>query len=367
MKRREGDPTETVPNIQSRSVTRQNNFNLIRLVGAFLVMIGHMGPIMGIQTPVMGKDLHGIGVEILFLIGGYLITESWMHDPNPLRYSIRRFLRLWPPFAVMTLIMTFLAGPLLSNLGVDGYYGSWWSEYLKNLRFYIIYAQPGVFTDAPIPYVTNGSLWTMPVELVLYIITPIFIELFRIRKIKNSGLLSVLGILILISIGAWLESQDDLHWIFYATDWAAALRLGIFYFIGMLCTLKPIKKIFDLQWTPIAFLAIILVNHETRIAQYLVMVIALPYLVFSLALVPNPKFFRIGTKHELSYGVYLYGFFFQQLVLFLQNKFGQNWGFAWTLIVSLCLTIVTAWLNSVLIEKPIQKLSRKLMVNLKSY
>lgn len=367
MKRQKGDSTEAVQHHPNQSLNRRNNFNLIRLIGAILVLVGHMGPIMGIQTPVMGQGLHGIGVEILFLIGGYLITESWMHDPNPLRYSIRRFLRLWPPFAVMTLIMTFLAGPLLSNLGVDGYYGSWWSEYLKNLRFYIIYAQPGVFTDAPIPYVTNGSLWTMPVELVLYIITPIFIELFRIRKIKNSGLLSVLGILILISIGAWLESQDGLHWIFYATDWAAALRLGIFYFIGMLCTLKPIKKIFDLQWTPIVFLAIILVNHETRIAQYIVMVIALPCIVFSLAFAPNPKFFRIGTKHEISYGVYLYGFFFQQLVLFLQNRFGQNWGFAGTLIISLCLTIVTAWLNSVLIEKPIQKLSRKLLVNLKSY
>ena len=367
MKRQKGDSTEAVQHHPNQSLNRRNNFNLIRLIGAILVLVGHMGPIMGIQTPVMGQGLHGIGVEILFLIGGYLITESWIHDPNPLRYSIRRFFRLWPPFAVMTLIMMFLAGPLLSNLGTEGYFNSWWSEYLKNLRFYIVYAQPGVFSEAPMSYVTNGSLWTMPVEAVLYIITPVLIELLRIRKNRDSVWLPIFGILFLLAIGAWLERHDELQWIVYATDWAAALRLGIFFFIGMLCTLKPIQKCFDLQWAPIAFLAIILVNHVTRTTQYIVMTIALPYLVFSLALAPNPKFFRIGTKYELSYGVYLYGFFFQQLVLFLQNRFGQNWGFAGTLIISLCLTIVTAWLNSVLIEKPIQKLSRKLLVNLKSY
>ena len=347
--------------------SRKNNFNLVRLIGALLVMIGHMGPIMGADTPVMGQDLHGIGVEILFLIGGFLISESWLHDPNPLRYGIRRFLRLWPPYAVMILLMTFVTGPLLSELGVSGYFGSWWSEFLKNLRFYIVYAQPGVFTNHPMPLVTNGSLWTMPVEPVLYILTPLVCLLFGIRKKSRRSLwMYAAFVVLLIIVGTWLSGQSEVMWVFYGTSWASALRLGIFFFIGIFCAMEPVRKLFKMQWTPIAFLAIVLVLYEIRPVQYIVMILALPYLVFSLALAPNPLFYKVGRKHDLSYGIYLYGFFFQQLVTQWQRQSGISLGVPASIAISLCLTVPVAFLSNVLVEKKAQQLCQYLITKLKS-
>lgn len=342
--------------------SRQNNFNLVRLAAALLVMAGHMGPILGIpELTFAGFGLHTLGVEILFLIGGYLVAGSWLHDPHPLRYGARRFLRLWPPFAAAVLMMTFAAGPLLSSLGSGGYFGSWWKAYLENLRLYIVYAQPGVFAEQPIPNVTNGSFWTMPVEAALYVITPLLLSWIVVRKGRKTPLPVCLALgAALITFGSWLDSRRDLNWIVYATDWAAGARLAVFYGIGIICRNEEIRKYFHLQFALPALLAMLLVQQEASWIRYTVMEIALPYVVFSLALAPEPRFRKLGSKYELSYGIYLYGFFFQQLAVLWQRQAGQNWGMTGTLLVSLAMTVPAAWLSCVLIERPMQKITGKL-------
>ena len=107
---------------------RENNFPLIRLTAAVFVFAGHMGLILGGQPPLLGGlPLHELGVGMLFLISGYLITKSWLSDPHPLRFAVRRFLRLWPPFAMLVLLLALAAGPLLSSLGPEGYFRSGWA------------------------------------------------------------------------------------------------------------------------------------------------------------------------------------------------------------------------------------------------
>lgn len=347
--------------------SRKNNFNLVRLIGALLVMMGHMGPIMGAVPPVMGHELHGVGVEVLFLVGGFLVSESWLHDPNPLRFGIKRFFRLFPPYAVMILLMTFVTGPLLSNLGISGYFTSgWWEWYLWNLRFFIVYAQPGVFTDAPIAYVTNGSLWTMPVEAVLYILTPLVCCLFGIRKKTKKSLILYAAFMVALTIvGTWLDSHEEIRWEFYGTLWNSALRLSTFFFLGIFCAMEPIRKLFKMQWTPFALLAVIFLQYEVRPIQFLVLFFALPYLVFSLALAPNPIFYKVGRKHDLSYGIYLYGYFFQQLITQWQQKAGFSLGVHGTFAVSLCLTVGAAFLSNVFVEQKTQQLCKRIITKLK--
>lgn len=71
---------------QQRPAGRENNFAALRLIAALMVISGHMGYIVGSSIPTLfGRQIQSLGVYIFFLIGGYLITKSWMSDPHPLR------------------------------------------------------------------------------------------------------------------------------------------------------------------------------------------------------------------------------------------------------------------------------------------
>ena len=340
---------------------RKNNFNLVRLLAACLVMAGHMGSIIGGPVPTLGSQgLHAVGVETLFIMGGYLIATSWKNDPHLGRFFLRRFLRLWPPFAVMVLLLAFVGGPLLSSLGPAGYFQSWWTDWLKNLRFCIVYAQPGVFENNPMPLVSNGSIWTMPVEAAAYVLTPLLMCLFFREKGKPClapGILTALCILADLALIRWKVPPV----VIYRTDWVAGAHLLVFFVIGMFCSLEGMKRVFHLQAAPcILFLILLTTEIRSAAAQQAVWLISLPYLVFSIALAEKPLFWKLGTKIELSYGIYLYGFFFQQLIVSLSQQLGLGWGYMLCLGTSLALSAGAAALSSLLIETPLLKLSRGL-------
>jgi peptidoglycan/LPS O-acetylase OafA/YrhL len=61
------------------------------------VIYGHAFPLVGAQSPAfIGNSIQILGVNIFFVISGYLITKGWLRDPNVTRYTIRRALRIMP-------------------------------------------------------------------------------------------------------------------------------------------------------------------------------------------------------------------------------------------------------------------------------
>ena len=335
---------------------RSNNFNILRLAAACFVFAGHMALIVGDEPlNTVGFPLHDIGVAILFLIGGYLISKSWKADRHVGRYAVRRFLRFWPPFAVVVLLMTFVTGPMVSDLGFAGYFGSnWWTLYLQNLRFFIIYAQPGVFTKLPRPNVTNGSLWTMPVELLMYILTPLIL---RNKKRSLKQAMIPVGILCAVDL-AVRAFFPDLSIIVYGTDLVPTLHLSVFYALGMLFAHEDAGVLRNPQIGGAAFLVLMLVQGIFKPIRYLVLFVAMPVLVFSFALAPEARFRKLGTQVELSYGIYLYGFFFQQLIVQISLWYGFRWGYMTCLLLSGIPTVGMAMLSSLYVEKPLGRLTK---------
>lgn len=345
----------------ARTPRNQNNFNIIRLIAALFVMVGHEGYIAATAVPaIAGLQVHTIGVSIFFVIGGYLITNSWSYDPHPLRYGLKRFMRIWPPFAVFVLLMAYAVGPLLSNLGAEGYFGSWYTSYLWNLRLFIVYALPGVFTEVPYANVVNGSLWTIPVEAALYVLCPLIIAgcgLVRKEKVRENLLIGVAAAGCVLDLYVrWFIPGASL--VFYGTDWVAALHLVVYFLIGMAYTVPRVRKLLNIQVAAVLLCALVCLEY-TKINILLWMLI-LPYVVFSFAFTEKPIFARFGTRFELSYGIYLYGFLFQQLVMYFNMKNGWGLGFVPQLVLALIPTFAAAWLSCVLIEQPLQRLTKLL-------
>ena len=381
---------------------RENNFPIVRLTAAIFVFIGHMGDITGSFTPlVSGNPIHEIGVGMLFLMSGYLITKSWLSDPHPLRYLVRRFLRLWPPFAVMILLMVYVAGPLLSSYGIEGYFHHReFGLYLTNLRLLIAYTLPGVFEHLPVTDSINGGLWTMPVEAGFYILTPIFLTVLRLTdkigqkspkthkdtgNTRTSGTVRPAGnvrpadaphgersfwIVAFLTIAAiafdfYLRAcHAGGRLVFYRTELISAFHLGVFYLIGILFTYERVRKLLNIQVACVLMCLMFFSQVSAPPYQYLAMYLVFPYFVMSFVFIPNPRFYAVGRKLELSYGIYLYGFFFQQLALYFRGLNSWPLNYFQLLVVSAIPTVLAAALSYYLVEKPVMRFSRWLLEKL---
>ena len=351
------------------SVIRSNNFNILRFLAALMVMAGHMGYILGTSVPQLwGEQIQVLGVRIFFLIGGFLITKSWFSDPHFLRYCVKRVSRIWSALIAYVLFVTFIAGPLVTSLPVREYFtNSGVTRYLKNIIFYIEYSLPGVFYTNPYPYAVNGSLWTLPVEMIMYFAVPFIILLSRLKNGSKSSYCILSGVVLFICILQILHLHFFPQWryVIYGTDIAQALNLIPYYLIGMFYSLPFVKKYLNLQVAAAIFMLYSCFSPGYMINEILMFVV-LPYFVFSFALADNACFTKCFVKTEISYGLYLYGFFIQQLVVWLLLKNNITCIPAvLVFIISVVLTIVCAVLSYRLVEEPAAKLSKKILQKIK--
>ncbi len=154
--------------------TRTGLFDWLRLGGAFAVLVGHSYVLTG-NPPLLGIGWHAYGVMLFFAISGYLITGSWQADPDPLRYAVKRARRIMPGLIVVVLATALVLGPLLS-VDPAAYWAGAWRYVWRNVLLLPLHVLPGVFTANPYPVAVNGSLWTLPVEVFMYAMTPLLVR-----------------------------------------------------------------------------------------------------------------------------------------------------------------------------------------------
>ena len=354
----------------SNAKSRENNFNILRLVAALMVIGGHMGYILGTSRPLLfAQEIQTIGVKIFFLIGGYLIAKSWMSDSNIIRYALKRFFRIIPALVLYTVLAAFVFGPLLSELGYIEYFkhpGT--MKYLRNIFLHVEYFLPGVFAYNPYPNAVNGSLWTLPVEVALYILVPIILSV--VMQYKRRSEKTQFIILLLLTIGICVFQILHLYlfpqWrmVIYGTDIVQAFDLIPYYLIGMLYIFPQMRKYLNLQ---IAVILILLFScaQFNLAGSMLIMYIIFPYIVFSIALTDKPFFKNVMDKYEISYGLYLYGFFVQQATVYVCTKIGWWPSFFEAFVISTVITAVLAWISCVAVEHPAQKVCKYILKQLK--
>ena len=340
------------------SNSRKNNFNIIRFVAAMMVILGHMCHLMGVNVCLfLGQAVSTIGVKIFFLISGYLIAKSFLNDSNILRYSIRRIFRIIPGLIGVVCFAVFIVGPMFTTLPLKGYFLHGTTRaYFKNIFLYIQYFLPGVFENNIYPNAVNGSLWTLPVEMFMYILLPlVFLVFKRCDKAKVSLIIAVLLEAFSICLGKF---KPGAFYVVYATDVVSALTIAPYFFLGAAFISERVRKYLNIQMATglICILAMLnLSEFVTEIALFVV----LPYFIFSFAFVENPKFEKCFSKNDLSYGLYLYGFIIQQILTPKLTAFG--FGLNLQFVICAAVTLCFAALSWFVIEKPAQKFSKYLL------
>lgn len=332
-------------------MNKDNNFAFIHIMAATLVVLGHQYTLLGSVPPtLLGIDLNGLGVKILFLVSGYLVSASYLRSGSALHYVKRRLSRLYPPLFVC-LIVTVVVLRLVTTTP-ENYWRGAVRYVLNNLEMRPKYDLNGVFTDNPYPVGVNGSLWTIPIEMACYLLLIPLMEIYKLLLSHSRKL----GQTFVIAICAAVSAAEGLHHyysydvvsVFWNVDWVSGLLLCSFFWTGVMFQLLDLKRICNLQAAAVITAIYLCFSSDL----YLLMPYVIGYLVISFALADKPLFSRL-IKRDVCYGLYLYAFPVQQLMIWLiYVKNGAHASVFLMFALSLCITWILAEINYYCLERP---------------
>jgi peptidoglycan/LPS O-acetylase OafA/YrhL len=178
--------------------SHSNNFHFLRHIAAFLVLYSHCH-IPGDTEWVyrfshQQLELSSTGVSIFFILSGFLVTQSLWSTQNTWIFLQKRWWRIWPALASVTLLLVFLVAPLISTFTWLNYMrdAATWRFLFSNLLFIPRYFLPGVW-----PTVLNSTFWTIFYEVACYLVLA-FLGRAIIRQ--KSGKWLLLAAILLASI-----------------------------------------------------------------------------------------------------------------------------------------------------------------------
>ncbi|MGH7126505.1 MAG: acyltransferase family protein [Stellaceae bacterium] len=326
---------------------RHNNFDTLRLLAATAVIFSHAFLLAtGRQDsePLMvatgGQTILGVvGVFVFFVISGYLVTQSWERAPSLPRFALKRALRIYPGLAACIVVLTFGLGPLITSLPLGDYltsYGTY--DFLgANLLLHTDHnSLPDVwFTARELGHILDGPLWSLPVEVAMYVMVAV---LGATRLLRIPVLVALLGLGLLAIV---LDTSNWRDWDFTGS----VLWLLAFFVIGMLLQQLPRERVLDGR---IALLALAGLIASVPLHAFILMFpLCGGYLVIYLALHPALPALPMTRLGDLSYGLYIYGWPVEQTVLYLRPE--ATW---WELfLIAYPATAVVAILSWHLVEK----------------
>ncbi|MGH7740559.1 MAG: acyltransferase family protein [Candidatus Eiseniibacteriota bacterium] len=303
---------------------RDNNFNLIRLFAASCVLFGHSFPISGADPSSIGSRIgpsfSAGGVDVFFALSGYLVTAS-LFSRRAVRDFVRaRVLRIYPVLIAASFGGAFVIGPLATRLERAAYLSSWetWHYALQN-AFLIWplgtqFTLPGVFESTPIARAVNGSLWTLPWELTMYVMLALGgLVAFRSRLRGALGAVrgGLVGFAALSSVA--LELNGTFH---FASDFRSVEGLRFFSLFTGGAAFQILRERIALRWplavVSAAALALVQWGHGRCDLIYAP---AVAYAVLWLGYVPGGWLRAYNRLGDYSYGLYAYAFPIEQLVV----------------------------------------------------
>ena len=282
-----------------------NHFHLIRLIAAWLVIYSHAWAITGAPGTdhlgqLTGHTAGGFAVDVFFTISGFLIAASYERNRWQ-DFLLARALRIFPALIVCVALATCVLGPWLSISpdywrDAKTWHYAWGGVTLIDLQFWL----PGVFDALPRTAV-NGSLWTLPIEVRLYLalfFAGLIGMLHRWRYLAGWALAIGAACAFAWKRAPLPEYAENLIWVtaFFITGtlcwvWRERIRLSLRVLLALIAACAFARG--SIAFIPCYFATV-------------------AYGTFVLAFLPGRPWIR---HNDLSYGIYLYGWPMQQLAL----------------------------------------------------
>lgn len=307
--------------LAERARGRDNNFHLIRMLAAMLVLVSHSWPLTGTPSDpferVVGFSLGHLGVDVFFVVSGFLVTGSLFARPRLASFVIARARRLLPALAVAAFGVAFVLGPLVTGWPLVRYLTAWdtWRYALQNSVTWplgVCWTLPGVFAGNPGGPAVNGALWSLPWEITMYAMLVALGLAARARRLpratQDALIVTVAG---LATLG--LAGNEILGWS-HRFEIVQGLRFTALFFTAG--ALKAFEHRVPLRgsWALAAFVGLVLSFLHHGIPDALQPSL-LAYVVLWCALVPAGVLRAYRRVGDYSYGLYLWQFPVQQCLV----------------------------------------------------
>jgi peptidoglycan/LPS O-acetylase OafA/YrhL len=325
--------------IADRLDPRRNSLNFLRLVFALAVIVSHTWALgaYGPEPSFVRQKLGTWAVAGFFAISGYLIANSRRHLPMS-TFLIRRVQRIYPGYVICIVTIALGFAPLSTALGPGAV--DWHSDasfVVHNL--FIKVFQPSIdhtLTAAPFGPAWDGSLWTLIYEVLCYLMIGVLLS-FAMRWHR--------ALVVAAFVGCAAVATVETHRGDSGSLWAFSFLASIFL-AGSLIALYADRIPVDWRLFALAVVAAI-VGGQFQVTPWLGsfgVAYACMWLGITLPL------HRVGRVNDISYGVYIYAFPVQQLLLAYGKA--DRLPVALAVAASVLATVPFAVASWFLVEKP---------------
>ena len=349
----------------------RNNFDLIRFLLATSVIVCHCyATYYGWEQfvkhePFMkwsgGKiSIGSAAVNFFFVISGFLILRSFERSSDFRDYLKKRILRIYPGFIVVFMMSFLVFGPLghINHGTINSYRDFIHFIPLKREFANMLSLQSPIesryFTHLPQTGL-NNSLWTIQYEFICYLFVPILVWM---GFIKHKAWL-----LIALMISYILFSLQSIGYIFPFNNNLSGGVIGNPYYYPRFFTYFLFGSsvyLFRDNIPRSLFIAIpafvlFLFAFKLRLID-IIWPITGTYLLFYFAYHRIALFPNFAKYGDFSYGIYLYGWPLQQLILLFFGKYLNVYTFFLVVFPIILIFAIVSW---IFVEGPALKLKNK--------
>lgn len=326
--------------------SNSNGFNAIRLAAAIAVLVSHSYALLlgDAAQPLAATTPFTLGqhaVNVFFVLSGVLVSRSYALRPDVVRFMRARALRIFPGLVFCGAVTAFLLAPAGTSLSLFDYFaerGPYLYPWLIAVKFNHA-ALPHVFAAGTDPGAVNLPLWTVRYELVAYALFAVaaVLRLVRSRRIA----VVTLGMLLLFSIGF-----DALGKAAEAPHMLGPIRFFTGFAFGVVAF--AYRDRLPIRFDVLLVLAVCAALSRGWCWERTCYVALGGYAALVLGSVQPGRLYAWTQSTDLSYGLYLYAWPVQQMLLMLRPDVSV----AVHVVLTLGLTLPLATLSWFAVERP---------------
>lgn len=255
-----------------------------------------------------------------------------------------------PAYWALLIITALVAAPVTRVLTTSGFEWSSAAHYVmdNSLLFTRQMGIDGTLQGVPYEGLWNASTWSLPFEMAAYVIFGLLIAVpgfGRRAAAASCGALTIATVL-QTATGTGVGVTPDLTrlWSFFAAGvllWFVRDRLPLSGLAGVASG--------------------VVVVSATFLDRSLYFAVAPLPVAFLLLWLGARLSVRFGARNDISYGVYLFAFPLQQLMVV--GRVPEAVGLGWFAVLSVMVTVPVAWVSWLLVERPAMRLRRLVPVD----